>query len=86
MNYVSVKPIGSQQFPHSVRAAVSDRDGNYLLEVTNNSYAEPELLAIVALSPEIKEYLKVLDTPLSRLLISQIGRLTQEFSESARGS
>jgi hypothetical protein len=86
VNYVSVKPIGSQKDHHHVRAYVAGDNGDYLLEVANSCYADAQLLAIAALSPEIVEYLKVLDTPLSRLLISQIGRLTQEFSESARGS
>lgn len=85
MNYVSIKPLGSQPSHSHVRAYVTDENGDFLLEVANSCHADPQLLAIASLSPEIVEYLKVLDTPISRLLVSQIGRLTQEFSEAARG-
>lgn len=84
MNYVSIKPIGSQQSPHHIRAYVGDANGDYLLEIANNCNADPQLLAIAALATEIVEFLKLTWTPLSRLLISQIGRLTEDFSAKSR--
>ncbi|NDC55386.1 MAG: hypothetical protein EBZ69_00915 [Alphaproteobacteria bacterium] len=84
MHWCSISPIGSKPGPMFVRGEITDENNNYLLEIGNGCTADSELLALMVLAPEIREYLESANTPIAKMLLEHWGRLTRDLHRDQR--
>ena len=79
MHWVTISPLGSKEVYHHIRGSVTDKNNNYLLEIANTCAADPELLALCALAPEINEFLEMFESLLAEMLLEKWNSLTVEY-------
>ena len=71
MHHVQLRALGSEASPHHIRGSITDHNDDYLLEIGNHCNADPRILALAALAPEIDEFLLLLNSPMAKLLLNK---------------
>jgi len=84
MHWVSILPMGSQQLPQHIRGTITNKENDYLLEISNFCEANSELLALAALAPEIREFLEMFESPIAELLLEKWNSMTLEIHRDQR--